>query len=149
MTVETPVEAVESPVEASEDLDQENAPDTDPAAVEDDSGTITYKRADIEKMRTEAKDNRKRAETAEAERDTYAARLHTELVRATGLMADPSDLPFDVEHLAETDKLATAIAELTDAKPHLRARAYGDAGQGRRGEPDEPFSLLNSLKGIG
>ena len=39
---------------------------------------------------------------------SYAQRLHTELVRATGKLADPTDLEFAEEHLDDPDALAAA-----------------------------------------
>ncbi|BCI92747.1 hypothetical protein NIIDMKKI_79530 [Mycobacterium kansasii] len=63
--------------------------------------------------------------------DQYAQRLHTELVRATGQLADPTDLPFNADHLDDADKLAAAITDLLARKPHLaNRRPMGDIGQG-------------------
>ena len=62
-------------------------------------------------------------------------------------MADPTDLPFDPEHLDDPDALAAAVDELLVRKPHLAARRpSGDIGQGNRGPVSEPFSLLGLLK---
>jgi hypothetical protein len=53
------------------------------------------------------------------------------LVRATGRLADPSDLPYDEDHLEVGDSLSLAIDELLEKKPHLAARKpAGDIGQG-------------------
>lgn len=63
--------------------------------------------------------------------DTLARRLHTELVRAAGKLADPTDLPFDETHLEDPEVLAAAVDELIARKPHLAARRpTGDIGQG-------------------
>ena len=51
--------------------------------------------------------------------DTYAKRLHTELVRATGKLADPTDLEFAEGHLDDSDALTAAIDALLAKKPHL------------------------------
>ncbi|WP_204806454.1 hypothetical protein [Mycobacterium riyadhense] len=87
----------------------------------------TFPRSYVEELRQENGRYRQRAQQA----DQYAQRLHTELVRATGRLADPTDLPFDAEHLDDADKLAGAINELLGRKPHLaNRRPMGDIGQG-------------------
>lgn len=122
-------------------------PDTTEVAADEVTETPdepeTFPREVVEKLRQENGKYRQRASQA----DALAQRLHTELVRATGRLADPSDLPFDAEHLDDTDKLTAAIDELLDAKPHLATRRpSGDIGQGQRGSTSEPFSLLGLLK---
>lgn len=103
----------------------------------------TFPREYVEKLRTENGKYRQRA----GEADALATRLHTELVRATGRLADPTDLPFDAEHLEGSDKLSLAIDELLESKPHLATRRpTGDIGQGNRGPSTSGFSLLDMLK---
>ena len=115
-------------------------------AVEDNSEAEevdTFPRAVVEKLRQENGKYRQRAQRS----DTLARRLHTELVRATGRLADPTDLPFDEGHLDDPDALAAAVEELLDRKPHLAARRpSGDIGQGQRGPASAGFSLLSALK---
>lgn len=102
-----------------------------------------FPREYVENLRNENAKYRQRAQ----ESDTLANRLHTELVRATGRLADPSDLPFDEDHLADAGKMVAAIDDLLTAKPHLATRRpVGDIGQGARGPASEPFSLLQMLK---
>jgi hypothetical protein len=102
-----------------------------------------FPREVVEKLRQENGKYRQRAQQA----DTLAERLHTELVRATGKLADPTDLPFDPEHLDDPDALAAAVDQLLTRKPHLAARRpAGDIGQGNRGSAPAPFSLLDVLK---
>lgn len=72
----------------------------------------------MEKLRDENAKYRQRARQA----DELGQRLHTELVRATGRLADPSDLAYSEEHLADPDALAAAIDELLTRKPHLATR---------------------------
>jgi hypothetical protein len=63
--------------------------------------------------------------------DAYAQRLHTELVRATGKLADPTDLPFDEAHLDDANALTAALEKLLTRKPHLASRRpTGEIGQG-------------------
>ena len=78
------------------------------------------------------------------------ARLHTELVKATGRLADPSDLAYSEDHLTDSDALNTAIDELLTAKPHLKkpTAPSGDVGQGNRGTAEVPVSLLGILRNI-
>ncbi|MUL85225.1 DUF4337 domain-containing protein [Mycobacterium sp. CBMA247] len=143
------------------------AHDGDPDTAQGDSEAETpegesFPREYVEKIRKESRGYRDRAKTAESqrdelttradtaegERDELAARLHTELVRATGILTDPTDLVFNAEHLADADKLAAAVNELIASKPHLKARKVsGDAGQGVKGGQPAEFNLLDRLKG--
>ncbi|UHJ58036.1 hypothetical protein LT337_15665 [Mycolicibacterium fortuitum] len=112
-------------------------------ADQDESDPETFPREYVEKLRQENGKYRQRA----GEADALATRLHTELVRATGRLADPTDLPFDADHLADADKMIGAIDELLEAKPHLATRRpTGDIGQGQRGPASGSFSLLDILK---
>lgn len=124
-------------------LDANDVDDAGEKGVHQDDTPDTFPREVVEKLRQENGKYRQRAREA----DSLATRLHTELVRATGRLADPSDLAFDAEHLEDPDKLAAAVGELLDAKPHLASRTpKGDIGQGQRGSAGEPFSLLQMLK---
>lgn len=108
-----------------------------------DDSVETFPREVVEKLRQENGKYRQRAQQA----DGLAQRLHVELVRATGRLADPTDLPFDAEHLEGSDKLSLALDELLERKPHLATRKpAGDIGQGQRGTAPESFSLLGLLK---
>lgn len=102
-----------------------------------------FPREYVEKLRQENGRYRQRA----GEADQLAERLHTELVRATGRLADPTDLPFDADHIADAGKMVAAIDALIEAKPHLASRRpTGDIGQGNRGQGGGSFSLLQMLK---
>jgi hypothetical protein len=75
--------------------------------------------------------------------DEYAQRLHAELVKASGRLADPADLAFDEEHLTDPEKLTQAIDALLEAKPHYKSRKpVGDIGQGNRGPAATPKPTL-------
>jgi type IV secretory pathway VirB10-like protein len=151
MTEETTTEVHDEPVddiEATSDV-----PETPPDVESEESSPIsdqetpdepeTFSREYVEKLRQE---NGKYRQLAR-ESDSLATRLHTELVRATGRLADPTDLPFDAEHLEVSDNLSLAIDELLAAKPHLAARRpIGDIGQGAT-PSTESVSLLGLLKG--
>ena len=105
----------------------------------------TFPREVVEKLRQENGRYRQRAQQA----DTLAERLHTELVRATGRLADPTDLPYSEDHLDDPEKMTAALDELLDRKPHLATRRpSGDIGQGNRGPASSGFSLLDTLKSL-
>jgi len=105
-----------------------DAADTESEDTEDQADDAeVFPRAYVEELRRENHQYRQRAQQA----DELAQRLHTELVRATGRLADPTDLPFDADHLTDTEKLFTAVDNLLASKPHLATRKpAGDIGQG-------------------
>lgn len=134
-TDETPAEAPEG-TEAPEELTE--APEAEEEEPE------TFPREYVEKLRKENADNRVKAKTA----DDLAARLHTALVQQTGRLADPSDLPFNSEHLDEPETLTAAIDDLLARKAHLASRTpRGDIGQGHTSDADDGFSLAGILRG--
>ena len=107
--------------------------DTSPADVVDTPTTEvseepeTFPRSYVEELRQENGKYRQRAQKG----DAYAQRLHAELVRATGKLADPTDLPFDEAHLDDANALTAAVDELLTRKPHLASRRpTGEIGQG-------------------
>lgn len=122
--VDTP-EDVQRP-DTPEDVDHTDDPEagqTEAGRDEPDVFTRDY----VEKLRDENAKYRQRA----GEADSLSKRLHTELVRATGRLADPTDLPFDADHLADADKMAADIEDLLTRKPHLATRRpVGEIGQG-------------------
>lgn len=91
----------------------------------------TFPRDYVEQLRRESAEHRTSAREAREALEPVQARLHTALVAATGRLADPSDLPFDVAHLDDEAALSGAIDALLEAKPHLGSRRVsGDVGQG-------------------
>ncbi|ORA69350.1 hypothetical protein BST23_01490 [Mycolicibacterium elephantis] len=99
----------------------------DESETDEDAEPDTFTRDYVEGLRQENGKYRQRAQRA----DQFAQRLHTELVRATGRLADPTDLPFDESHLDDADALTAAIDDLLTRKPHLAARRpIGEIGQG-------------------
>lgn len=137
---------------ASENLDDADVSDATPEgdisdatpdSSDSESDQETFPRKVVEDLRQENGRYRQRAQLA----DDYAQRLHTELVRATGRLADPTDLPYDEDHLADPDKMVAAVDDLITRKPHLASRKpSGDIGQGGRGSGDAPLGLLDLLK---
>lgn len=138
--IEEATDAPEAPAAVEPEVAEGQEPaEADVAQEEPD----TFPRAVVEKLRQENGKYRQRAQRA----DALAQRLHAELVRATGRLADPSDLPFDESHLDDPDALAAAVDDLLDRKPHLASRRpTGDVGQGQRGPATAGFSLLDALK---
>ncbi|WP_197381261.1 hypothetical protein [Mycolicibacterium mengxianglii] len=128
---------IETPTEVADEIG--DAPGADEDADQ-------FPREYVEKIRKESAGYRDRARTAETERDELAVRLHTELVRATGRLADPTDLQFDADHLVEADKLTASIDALVASKPHLKARAFGDAGQGAKSAGHGSASFASLLR---
>ena len=118
-------------VDVTTDDQDVQEPDSLDAATDSDSESEsepdTFDRAYVEKLRQENGKYRQRAQRA----DNLAHRLHTSLVEQTGKLADPTDLPFDEDHLDDADSLTAAIDELLTAKPHLAKRTIsGEIGQG-------------------
>lgn len=113
------------PADPPEPADDDTEPaedDTEPADDDEDSTPLKRARRDAAKYRRRLRDAEARLD--EVQRELFAAR-----VRATGRLADPSDMPFDPALLDDGDALTEAIDALTEAKPHLKARAFGDIGQ--------------------
>lgn len=103
----------------------------------------TFPRKVVEDLRKENAKYRDRAK----DRDTLAQRLHTALVAATGRLADPTDLAYDDEHLAEEDALTAALDALLTRKPHLASRTpRGDVGQGAAGGAGDTVDLAGLLR---
>lgn len=132
----TPVDSTE--VQSEPDTEAATESESSP----DENEPDTFPRSYVEDLRQENGKYRQRAQHA----DDLAQRLHTELVRATGRLADPSDLEFAAEHLDDPEALTAAVDDLLERKPHLASRRpVGDVGQGQRGS-GEAFSLLGMLK---
>ncbi|OBF39231.1 hypothetical protein A5724_08820 [Mycobacterium sp. ACS1612] len=139
--VETSSEVEATEADAAAEVDPPETVNTD------EENADTFSRSYVEKLRDENAKLRVRGQRA----DELAHRLHTELVRATGRLADPADLEFDptrdADLLDDPEALNAAIEELLQQKPHLRSRKpIGDIGQGVRGTAKEPVNLLGILK---
>lgn len=119
-TTETAEETTESEEPAAS-----STTESEPRGDENSSDQLT-------EVRREAAGYRKRLRETETELQQVQSELFHARVAATGKLADPSDMPVDVELLA--GGLDDAIDELLQAKPHLKARAFGDIRQGERGE---------------
>lgn len=138
MSENTPELASDSPVGASTDAPlADDSPETaqGDSGPDDDGRTFNYDY--VKGLREEAKSWRLKAARA----DELEARLHSELTKADGRLADWQDLPFDPEHLADPQKHADAINELLKAKPHYATRKPAPGStihQGPVGAPVAP-----------
>lgn len=103
----------------------------------------TFPREYVEKLRKENAGYRDKAKKT----DDYAQQLHAALVKETGRLADPTDLPFNPEHLDDPAALAAAVDTLLTTKPHLASRKpTGDIGQGIMSDASETISLAGLLR---
>lgn len=145
MSDETPTDSAigteNTDLESSQNGEQGHAEVTAP---ENDSEPSTgdtgqFSREYVESLRKENAGYRTKAKE-------HGQRLHTELVRQTGKLADPTDLPFDENHLSDPDALVAAVDALIAAKPHLKARKVtGNIGQGVRDTATAEPSILGLL----
>ncbi|BCP11885.1 hypothetical protein MINTM020_39830 [Mycobacterium paraintracellulare] len=126
-------------IEQSDQLDTDGT-ETPTEAAQDEPKTFSAEY--VTGLRNEAKSHR---ETSKA----LATRLHTELVRATGRLADPSELPFNQAHIDDPEALNAAVNELLTRKPHYAARTPqgNTVGQGVKdqGRPTDWLSQLKTL----
>ena len=127
--------------------DRERGVSNGDARAEDGDGEAqdVFPREYVEKLRRENAGYRDRAKRV----DELEQQLHTALVAADGRLADPTDLPFNAEHLEDAESLNAAIAELISVKPHLKAQKFrGDIGMGRRGNSAPPTDLIGVMRGM-
>jgi hypothetical protein len=114
-------------VDDQEGITNDDLKETEAETTEAEAEAETFPRSYVEELRQENGKYRQRAQKA----DTYAQRLHVELVPATGKLADPTDLPFDESHIDDPSALDAAITDLISRKPHLASRRpAGEIGQG-------------------
>ena len=140
-TTETTDEtSTEAPADTEETTDGQEPTDTGTEAPAEPEGD-SFPRAYVEDLRSESAGYRTQLRAAQE-------RLHSELVRATGLLADPADLEFDAAHLEDPEALQAAIRALVEAKPHLKARSFapGGAAQGVKGGASGGVDLLGMLR---
>lgn len=129
-------------VEEQEVAQKREIPENVPPAPEQED---TFDRAYVEELRKENAKYRTRAGEAE----TLARRLHEALVKADGRLQDPTDLPFNPEHLDADGALDKAITELIENKPHLKARRVaGDVGAGARGPASNDTDLIGLIRSL-
>ncbi|WP_425309094.1 hypothetical protein AADG42_10145 [Ammonicoccus fulvus] len=127
--------------EAVEDLQTVETPAEDSVSTDDETAD-TFPREYVEKLRSEAAEARVKAKRA----DTLARELFVARVAATGRLADPSDLDFSDELLADPAAMDAAIDDLIARKPHLATRTpRGSVGQGVS-EPSNTVNLAAILR---
>lgn len=121
--------------------DHEDHEDGEDDDAQDDADT--FPRSYVEKLRRENAEQRAKAKNAE----DLAAALWSERVKATGRLADATDLPLPegVDPM-DPEAVDTAVADLLGRKPHLAARVpRGNAGQGYQPE-GATYSLGAALR---
>ncbi|MFB1297335.1 hypothetical protein ACAG24_017635 [Mycobacterium sp. pW049] len=126
----------------------EDEPESDPKHEDhpEADDAETFPREYVEKLRKESKGYRERAKTAEANLDATLRELFRFKVERNGKLADPEDLKYDAELLADDDALDAAVDDLLAKHPHYAKRKVGGTvGQGVTGTKDEPFSLMGRL----
>lgn len=144
MNEQQQVEVDETTDETTEPTEVDAVPEQDESSTDETEPDPEdmYPRRIVEELRQENGKYRQKA-------SGYAKRLHVELVRATGRLADPTDLPYDAAHLDDPEALVAAIDELLEAKPHLASRRpSGDIGMGVKGEKTAEFSLMDRLRSL-
>lgn len=103
----------------------------------------TYDESYVKTLRKESAGYREKAKRS----DELGARLHAALVKADGRLQDPSDLPYELEHLDDPEALTAAVDALLTAKPHLASRRpAGFIPQGATAESGNGFSLAGMLR---
>src|SRR5690625_3564735 len=130
---ETPGEEI--PPAAGESSELEDDDDT-PGGGDDE---ICRLRNGAAKRRRQRNEERDRAEAV-------CPQPFTELVRNTGILIDPDDMPSNPELLEDPDALKAAAEEYAESKPHLKARRYTPAGGNHRQDPPA-VSLGSILRG--
>ena len=110
MTDETTPEAFTGDAVAGEQNDQAPEGQNDPAAVSEAPSDVpdVFSREYVTELRDEAKTQRLRARDAESERDRLREHLWVARVDALGVLADPTDLPVDVDALDDLDAIRAA-----------------------------------------
>lgn len=113
--------------------------ETDATEGSEDAGQDTFTREYVTGLRQESARYRTRA-------NELAETLWRERVAALGLLADPTDLPYDQAALDDPEAIRAAADELLARKPHLRTRRITErAGQGE-GSAGETVSLTGIMR---
>jgi hypothetical protein len=115
-----------------------------------EGGSESFPREDVEQLRKENADRRKRAEELEGRNAKLVAGLLRAEVVADGRLADPADLLDGADTAAllgddgapDPEKVKAAVADLLTCKPHYAKRISGDVGQGARPGPANPNEEL-------
>lgn len=88
---------------------------------------------EIKAVRREAANYRTKLRERETELESMKSELFAAKVSASGLFADPTDMPVNLDLVSDDEALTAAMEALLESKPHLRARQFGNIGQGERG----------------
>lgn len=136
---------------ADDAADAAAAADGDPAddAADDSSADdADGPTSELAKVRREAASWRTKYRDAEKQLeqlDTLKQELFYSRVKETGRLADATDMEYSAELVNDQDGMSAAIDDLLDAKPHLKARTFGNVGQHDR-PPASAISLGSILR---
>lgn len=143
MTEQLTEQTEETAPESTEEDSVSTADGTETPAEETAPEPKTYDESYVKTLRKESAGYREKAKRV----DELGARLHTALVKTDGRLQDPSDLPYELEHLDDPEALTAAIDALLTAKPHLASRRpAGFIPQGATAETGNGFSLAGMLR---
>lgn len=98
---------------------------TNETPADDDGEGTTFDREYVQRLRSESAGHRKRAKDAEDAMEGLRRELWGYQVAATGLLADPEDLPFDAEAAGDPEAVKAAAEALIERKPHMRRTGTG------------------------
>jgi hypothetical protein len=133
---------VTEPVTTEKDVTDESEEDTDDESEDEteEEPEKAFTREYVEGLRADVGRYRTRA-------NAYAKRLHTELVKQTGRLADPDLVEFNEEHLSDPEKLTATIDSILEEKPYAKSRrVQGDVDQGKRGDDPESTDILSVIR---
>jgi hypothetical protein len=155
-TEATPDDTTEDELSTAVDSSEESGADTTIDTKDQAEEGDTFPRSYVERLRRESAGYRERAQTA----DTYAKRLHLELVRATGKLADPPPTSSSTRNMStiptpwpppsttcwaanRTSRPAGRPVK-SDREPHLRPRVALTLPQFCANEPDKEGTWVTS-----
>jgi len=122
----------------------------DAPQIDADEPESFFSREYVSQIRQEAADRRKAAAEAAQRADDLSRQLFLAKVAATGKMADPNDVPYSPDLVADDEALTAAIDATLAAHPHYASRrpAPGtNIGQGPQGSPvAPPPSLIDAIR---
>lgn len=124
--------------------EQDQAGDGDATDAGEQQEHDTFPRSYVEQLRQEAAEHRTRAAELETQLSESKQALWTARVAATGLLRDPSALPYAEDLLEDSEALTEAARALVTDKPYL-ASVGGNAGQGRHSDQSAGQSISGLL----
>lgn len=144
MTADAELPDAELPDDAEHQGDNPAPDPVEPDDVEPEPEV--FPRDYVDRLRRENAEHRTKATKAAEKAEQLAEQLWTERVAALGVLADPTDLPYDADALGDPAAILAAAEELLARKPHLRTRRItARVGQGE-GTAGETISLAAMMR---